>query len=169
MEIDLQVRAEETARRLVGRLSVQKHTLALAESCTGGLISELITRVSGASAVLWGSFVCYSPSAKKQMLCIDGGLLDRFGLVSAETVRDMARKALEISGADISAAVTGLAGPDGDGGGLPPGTVWAAVAVRRDGAVAVTEEKFFFRGLRAEVKMQAAAAVLEKITEVWNI
>jgi nicotinamide-nucleotide amidase len=161
-------KAVAAAEKLVKQLSLKKQTLALAESCTGGLISELVTRVSGASAVLWGSFVCYTPSAKELLLGIDNGLLERFGVVSGETVTEMARKALKISGASVAAAVTGLAGPlgeaAGDGGGLPVGTVWIAVAVRGDPALTETlAEKLYFEGTRAEVRMQAALAVLEEL------
>jgi PncC family amidohydrolase len=153
--------AAAAAEKLVKQLSLKKQTLALAESCTGGLISELVTRVSGASAVLWGSFVCYTPAAKEILLGIDGGLLERFGLVSGETAGEMARKALEISGASVAAAVTGLAGPLGDGGDLPVGTVWIAVAYR--GASGATAKKLYFQGTRAEVRMQAALAVLKEL------
>jgi PncC family amidohydrolase len=160
--------AVEAAEKLVKQLIRNKHTLALAESCTGGLISELVTRVSGASAVLWGSFVCYTPAAKELLLRIDGGLLERFGAVSGETAGEMAGKALEISGVSVAAAVTGLAGPlgeaAGDGGGLPVGTVWIAVAYRGvSGAAEVSAKKLYFQGTRAEVRMQAALAVLEEL------
>ena len=160
---EVEKRAEETAQRLVNRLINNKHTLALAESCTGGLVSELITRVSGASAVFWGSFVCYTPAAKERMLCIDGGLLTNFGLVSRETAREMALGALRLSGASLAAAVTGLAGPLGDGGRLPVGTVWTAVAVRE--GYTVSEREYYFQGSRAEVRIQAAAAVLEELLQ----
>jgi PncC family amidohydrolase len=161
-------KAAAAAEKLVKQLSLKNHTLALAESCTGGLISELVTRVSGASAVLWGSFVTYTPAAKELLLRIDGGLLERFGVVSRETAGEMARKALQTSGASLAAAVTGLAGPlgeaAGDGGGQPVGTVWIAVAVRGDsGAGMATEKKLYFQGTRAEVRMQAALAVLEEL------
>jgi PncC family amidohydrolase len=152
--------AAAAAEKLVKQLVLKKQTLALAESCTGGLISELVTRVSGASAVFWGSFVCYTPSAKELLLRIDKGLLGRFGEASGEAAGEMARKALEISGASVAAAVTGLAGPLGDGGGLPVGTVWIAVAYR---GVPATEKKLYFQGTRAEVRMQAALAVLEEL------
>ena len=163
-----EIKAENAARKLVKRLASKKLTLALAESCTGGLISEIITRVSGASAVLWGSFVCYSPSAKKKMLCIDEDLLVRFGLVSGETAGEMAAKAMEISGAVLAASVTGLADPvchlDTEERGVRPGTVWIAVAGRGDsGRDRIAKKKLFFRGSRAEVRIQAAVAVLEEL------
>ena len=153
--------AAETARKLVERLTLENRTLALAESCTGGLVSEFITRINGASAVFWGSFVTYSAAAKETMLSIDKDFLARFTTVSRETTREMALKTLKLSGASISAAVTGLAGPGGNGV-LPAGTVYVAVAH----PCGVVEKKLFFRGTRAEVKMQAAAAVLEELFSV---
>ena len=157
-------KATGAAEKIVKRLINNKQTLALAESCTGGLVSELITRISGASTVFWGSFICYTKAAKERMLGIDGDLLARFGLVSGETAREMAVGALRLSGVSLAASVTGLAGPLGDGGGLPVGTVWTAVAVRegREG-YSVTEKEFFFQGSRAEVRTRAAAAVLEEL------
>ncbi|MCL2762987.1 MAG: CinA family protein [Treponema sp.] len=147
----------ELASQLVECLTRRHYTLALAESCTAGLVADMVAQVSGASAVLWGSFVCYSPDAKQRMLGIDGELLRQYGLVSRETVRAMAVCALEKAGVSIAAAVTGIAGPLGDGSDTPVGTVWIAVAQRG----LVQEQQLHLEGTRAEVRMKAAAAVLE--------
>jgi PncC family amidohydrolase len=155
-------RAEELARQVAARLIERRLTLALAESCTAGLVADLLARVSGVSAALWGSFVCYAPEAKQRMLGLPRDFLERYGLVSAETAREMALRARELSGASIAAAVTGLAGPAGDGSGLPVGTVWIAAA--RQGHCG--EKGLHFEGTRAEVRLQAAAAVLEELLEV---
>ena len=157
------------AERLVERLARGHETLVLAESCTAGLVSDFVARVSGASAVLWGSFVCYTAGAKERMLGIDGGLLRRHGLVSREAAREMALHALELAGTSIAAAVTGLAGPGGDGSATPVGTVWVAVA-RRGNFCGVAEawhreKELRFQGSRAEVRVQAAGAVLEELLE----
>ncbi|MCL2043018.1 MAG: CinA family protein [Treponema sp.] len=157
----LEAHAEQTALKLVKILSETHHTLAVAESCTAGLVSDFIARVSGASAVFWGSFVCYSPQAKCTMLGIDPAFLEQYGLVSRETAGTMAVRALETAGVSVAAAVTGLAGPHGDGSPVPVGTVWIAVAVSHD----VTVKKLLFHGTRAEVRMQAAAAVLEELLD----
>ena len=156
--------AEELARQLAARLIERRLTLALAESCTAGLVADLLARVSGISAALWGSFVCYSPDAKQRMLGIEPDFLERHGLVSAETAREMALRARERAGASIAAAVTGIAGPGGDGSGVPVGTVWVAVA--RQGHC--REKELHFEGTRAAIRMQAAAAVLEELLEVVN-
>jgi PncC family amidohydrolase len=161
-ESEVEQRAAAAARKLVERLTERRCTMALAESCTAGLVADLVARASGASQALWGSFVCYTADAKERMLGIDGGLLRRHGPVSGETAREMALRALELSGASVAAAVTGLAGPLGDGSDTPVGTVWAAVALKA-GEAACRAEKLHFAGTRAEVRMQAAAAVLDKL------
>ena len=163
---DIDARSEAAARLLVERLTEQHGKLVLAESCTAGLVSALLARTSGASAVLWGAFVCYSAEAKERMLGMDGDFLRRHGQVSRETARAMAMRALTIADASIAAAVTGLAGPLADGSDTPVGTVWVAVARQTGcGTTAGTEKELFFQGNRAEVRMQAAAAVLEALLE----
>jgi PncC family amidohydrolase len=161
--LDIEDKAEKTAAKLVEELTGGHYSVALAESCTAGLVSDLIARVSGASAVLWGSFVCYSPEAKKKMLHL-GNVLEKHGLVSAETAGEMALNALELSGATIGASVTGLAGPLGDGSATPVGTVFVGIARRINGETAVNVKPLFFQGTRAEIRMQAALAVLEHLT-----
>lgn len=165
----LRGRAEELAQAVVRELIQKQYTLALAESCTAGLVSDLAARISGASAILWGSFVCYSADAKQRMLGIDSAFLNEFGLVSGETARKMAVRALEISGVMIAAAVTGLAGPLGDGSDTPIGTVWIAIAASAGQTESAAEPIcLHFTGTRAEIRIQAAIAVLEKIRETVN-
>jgi PncC family amidohydrolase len=163
--LDIEVQAEKTAQKLVADFSKKCLTLALAESCTAGLVSDLIARVSGASSVLWGSFVCYSPQAKERMLGIDPSFFGRHALVSRETAREMAVRTLEITGASAAAAVTGIAGPSGDGSGTPIGTVWVATALHRDGDRRQREKELHLIGTRAEVRVQAAKAVLEELLD----
>ncbi len=159
---DIEEQAAKTAAMLVEKLAGGHYSLALAESCTCGLVSDLLARVSGASAVLWGSFVCYSPEAKTRMLRIDGNFLEKHGLVSAETAEKMALSALELSGAAIGASVTGLAGPQGDGSATPVGTVFVGIARRVNGEATADVKPLFFQGTRQEIRLQAALAVLEK-------
>ncbi|MCL2810221.1 MAG: CinA family protein [Treponema sp.] len=160
--------AEKTADKLIEKLKALGLKLALAESCTAGLVSSLLVNKSGASSVLWGSFVCYTQEAKVSMLDIDNNKLDEHGLVSRDTACSMAEKVLEKSAADLAASVTGLAGPLGDGSGVPIGTVWIAVA-KKDGAIFAKE--FNFTGSneplpRNEVRYRAAASVLEELLTV---
>ena len=168
-EIDIQSRAVAQATALAEALirNFSPDSLALAESCTAGLVADLLARVPGASALLWGSFVCYTAAAKHSMLGLDQDRLLRYGQVSRETVCDMANGALEKSGAHIAAAVTGLAGPGGDGSAVPVGTVWIAVALREKGIASVKEHHF--TGTRNEIRLRAAMAVLETLLEALDI
>jgi PncC family amidohydrolase len=146
---------------VVGRLKALGKTLALAESCTAGLVADLIARVPGASKVFWGSFVTYTPDAKIKMLAIPEELIKKYGEVSEAVALAMAEGALEKSGASLAVSVTGLAGPSGDGSNTPVGTVWIGFAVRDE---RVRETKMFhFNGSRDEVRKAAAAIVLEKV------
>jgi PncC family amidohydrolase len=165
-----------SAERLVECLTRKRLTLALAESCTGGLVSDLIVRVSGASKALWGSFVCYSVDAKERMLGIGSGFLEQFPPVSREVAREMAVRALDLAHVSIAAAVTGIAGPADDGSGVPVGTVWTAVASAGSAGAEKSagadssagqgdcrETEHHFCGTRAEVRMSAAAKLLEEL------
>jgi len=157
---ELKTQAEKTAQTLVNELKERSLTLALSESCTAGLVSSFIAGVPGASAVLWGSFVCYTPEAKVSMLGIDKALISTRGAVSKETTSSMALGALQKSGTDIAAAVTGLAGPDGDGSNAPVGTVWIAAA-QKGGSIKVNGHRF--TGSREAVRIHAAITALETI------
>jgi PncC family amidohydrolase len=166
-ELELTVAAEKAAETLMRKLSADSRTLALAESCTAGLVSGFLASVSGASNVLWGSFVCYSQAAKIAMLGIPREKLLCYGLVSGETASLMAAGAMQRSGADITAAVTGIAGPKGDGSDAAVGTVWVATSVRTatlDGTAAV--KGFHFSGSRNNVRLQAAIAVIDCLQNV---
>ena len=158
--------AEQKAACLIEKLKAVSQKLVLAESCTGGLISSLLAQTPGASGVLWGSFVCYTKEAKVSMLGLNESELSTNGLVSEKTAHSMAAEALQKSGADISAAVTGIAGPGGDGSNIPVGTVWIAAALR-GGEIKV--KRFNFKGSRNEVRLRAACAVFEEIQEILTI
>jgi len=150
------------AEDLVSRLEAEGKTVAAAESCTAGLAAALIARVPGASRVLWGSFVTYSVDAKVRMLGVPEETVARYGAVSRETARAMALQALERSGADYAFSITGLAGPGGDGSGVPVGSVWIALA-RRGGPV---EPRLFrFPGDREAVRRAAAEKALEELCD----
>lgn len=109
----------------VHRLLVKRGlTLALAESCTGGLIGDLITDISGSSAYFLGSAVTYSDNAKQRLLGVQATTLAAHGAVSAPTAAEMAQGARQLYGADIAASVTGIAGPTGATPGKPVGLVY---------------------------------------------
>lgn len=145
----------------VGTLLRERHrTLALAESCTGGIISTLLTDVSGSSDYFLGAAITYSDSAKQELLGVTPDTLGRFGAVSEETAREMARGAIARFGADLAASVTGIAGPDGGTAEKPVGTVCFAVA-ERDGREET--KRRFFGGDRAMVRRTSAMFSLEMI------
>jgi PncC family amidohydrolase len=157
--------ADNPAETLVKKLETLSWKIVFAESCTGGLAADLIARIPGASRVLWGSFVTYTADAKVRMLGLDGDLIKKYGAVSRETACAMAAGALEKSGVQAAASVTGLAGPEGDGGGLPVGTVWIATAIRGGETEAAS---FYYQASRNELRNSAAAAALVEMLKRLN-
>ena len=134
-------------------------TFATAESCTGGMIGELLTAVPGSSAVYKGGIISYWSQIKQSLLGVDGEVLRRFGAVSAPVAEAMAlgvRKALE---ADVAVSVTGLAGPGGDEFGNIVGTVFIGYA---DAEKSIVQE-CHFSGDREAVRRQAAHTALEMV------
>ena len=111
------------AAKLGNALKAQNAMLTLAESCTGGMAAEVITRVSGSSAWFERGFVTYSNAAKSEMLGVSSETINLFGAVSEETAREMALGALKNSHADFAISITGIAGPDGGNADKPVGTV----------------------------------------------
>jgi PncC family amidohydrolase len=146
------------AEELIRAASEKGLRVVLAESCTAGLAASLLAEVSGASRVLWGSYVTYTIEAKKGMIGLDPVILEKHGAVSRETALAMAEGALRGSGADIAASVTGLAGPDGDGSDKPVGTVFIA-GVHRAGGPAETRE-YRFTGARNSIRRAAAGELI---------
>ncbi len=131
-------------------------TIAVAESCTGGMISAALTRRPGSSASFLLGIVCYSNRAKNRMLGVPAATLARYGAVSSQTARIMAAAVRRIAAADIGIAVTGIAGPSGAVPGKPVGTVFIAQACARG----VRCRKFLFRGSRSAVRRQARDTAL---------
>ena len=163
-------KASMLAQKLVHELLQKGYVLSLAESCTSGLVSAFIGDISGASNVFWGSFVCYSSQAKIKMLGIDKKILGQYGNVSRQTASEMAFKALQHSNVNIAAAVTGIAGPSGDGSDIPVGTVWIAAAYKISGGNSAVinrkEKEFHFSKTRQEIRLKAAIAVFEELLEI---
>jgi PncC family amidohydrolase len=149
---------EHDAEMLIKLLTEKRLRLAVAESCTGGLIGSLLSGVPGASEVFWGAFITYTLDAKQTMLGIDSALLERYGAVSMECASAMAASARERADADLVLSVTGLAGPDGDGSLNPVGTVWIGAACRGSPPEARLHH---FTGSRNEVRAKAAAEAIK--------
>jgi len=146
----------ETVSELAGHLRRRGWWLSCAESCTGGGIAAALTDVAGSSAWFDRGFVTYSNQAKQEMLGVSADTLAGFGAVSRETAVEMARGALAHSAAQLSVAVTGIAGPGGGSPDKPVGTVWIAWAVE-DRVDAVCEH---FAGDRAGVRAATVDAAL---------
>ena len=132
---------------------------ATAESCTGGLIIAHLTEIAGSSDVVDRGFVTYSNNAKMDMLGVSETTLDAHGAVSGETALEMAEGALRNSGAGITLAVTGIAGPGGGSPGKPVGLVWFAVAMR--GQATRVEKHIFEDGGRAFIRTGTVRTALE--------
>ncbi|WP_353230704.1 CinA family protein [Novosphingobium sp.] len=151
------------AARVIAANKAIGRTVAVAESCTGGLVAAALTEIAGSSAVFDRGFVTYSNTAKVDMLGVSEDVIDCFGAVSVAVAWSMAQGALAHSTADIAVAITGVAGPDGGSAQKPVGTVVFACARRgADPEAQEAEMKFFAEaGTRAEVRRQAALVALE--------
>ena len=145
---------------MVGRrLSVTGFTLAVAESCTGGLISQRLTNVPGSSKYLMESVVTYSNESKTRLLGVDKKLIKEFGAVSQQVARDMARGVRHKAKTDFGLAVTGIAGPDGGTEEKPVGLVYVALADDAHTA----HKKFMIPGDRELVRWRASQAALDML------
>ena len=143
---------------VVENLAAKNKTLAIAESCTGGLIAHRVTNVPGASAVFFLGFVTYANSAKSAELGVDIGLLKAHGAVSREVAAAMAEGALRAGGTDFALSTTGVAGPGGGSAEKPVGTVFIGIAAR-SGETKVTQH--FFPTDRENFKQLASQAALD--------
>lgn len=152
--------------RLIGESLREKELkLALAESCTGGLLSSMITDVAGSSEYFLGSIVAYDNGVKQSELGVRATTLKKYGAVSKETALEMARGVKKALQADISAAVTGIAGPGGGTPEKPVGLVFIAVAKGRTTQV----QRFVFKGGRKSIKKQSTEAALSMIAEALGL
>ena len=146
---------KNNAAKLVELFIQKEFRLATIESCTGGLLSSAITQVSGSSAVIDRGFITYSNKSKIEMVGVKPDLIKKFGAVSAEVAAAMAKGGLYSSNADITIAVTGIAGPGGGTSEKPVGLVHIATAsniIEED----IIKKSFMFYGDREEVRIQSA-------------
>jgi nicotinamide-nucleotide amidase len=150
------------AREVVDANRSAGRRVAVAESCTGGLVSAALTEIPGSSEVFEAGYVTYSNAAKITELKVSEDVVDTFGAVSVATAWAMARGALATSDADVAVAITGIAGPGGGSPGKPVGTVVFARAERgADPAKIVADQKFFDEKTRSGVRLQAALCALD--------
>ncbi|WP_414713979.1 CinA family protein [Shinella sp.] len=155
---------EESARRIVADFTERKLLLATAESCTAGLIAAAITEIAGSSIIFDRGFVTYSNEAKREMIGVANATLKAHGAVSRPTVLEMAQGAIGNSGANISVAVTGIAGPGGGSDDKPVGLVHLAAA--RTGQETLHREMRYGDIGRSAVRLATVRTALEMLVEI---
>ena len=158
---DLDTLAHEVGRALKKRDLM----LATAESCTGGWAAQIITSVAGSSEWFERGFVAYTNIAKRELLDVKTTILSRYGAVSEQAARAMAEGALARSHAQVTLAITGIAGPSGGTTEKPVGTVcFAWAGKKRD----TTSRKHIFAGDRDAVRRQSVATALQGLLDFLN-
>lgn len=141
-------------------------TLVTAESCTGGMIAASITDIAGSSNVFDRGFVTYSNAAKTDMLGVPADMIVQYGAVSAQVAKAMASGAITHSQANLSVAVTGIAGPSGGSDEKPVGTVYIGICLAGEPA---TAHRHQFSGNRAEIRQQTVLAAILLIEETAHL
>lgn len=147
------------AEKIASLLCNAHKTIAVAESCTGGLIAHTLTNISGSSRYFATGFVVYSNRAKSQFLRIPSKKIARFGAVSKQIASAMAKNVRVLTHADIGLAATGIAGPSGGTKKKPVGTVYIALATTRSTVV----KRCSFRGSRITIKKKTTRAALQLV------
>jgi nicotinamide-nucleotide amidase len=138
---------------LANQLQARHLSLATAESCTGGLVAKLCTDLPGSSAWFDCGFISYSNASKQRLLGVAAATLNQYGAVSEAVVREMANGALHQSDAQVSLAISGIAGPGGGSTEKPVGLVCFAWALPNQAVISQTQ---FFQGERDSIRQQAA-------------
>ncbi len=148
--------------RIIASLLVQKKmTLAVAESCTGGLLSHLLTNIPGSSKYYECGIVSYSNRAKVEVLGISGKIIEEKGAVSEEVAREMALRIRELRETDLGISITGIAGPQGGNLKKPVGLVYMALSSSKD----IRCQRFVFSGERKLIKWKSSQAALNMLRE----
>ena len=158
---------QELAQLLGDKLIQTGSSIATAESCTGGGVAYAITEISGSSQWFDRSFVTYSNDAKMQMLKVDHHLIDTFGAVSEQVVEAMSSAAILFSNANISVAISGIAGPNGGSDEKPVGTVcfsWCRLNNEQNNYLKT--KTYHFHGDRKEVRIQAIKIALNGLIDI---
>ena len=151
-----------TLEELVGRLLTEQGlTIAVAESCTGGLIAHQLTNVPGSSAYFMGGVVAYANEVKERVLGVSGETLSAHGAVSEECAREMARGARRLFDTDVAISSTGIAGPAGGTPQKPVGLVYVALAAQGFERC----ERYLWQGDRLENKRSTSEAALEMLRQ----
>jgi nicotinamide-nucleotide amidase len=159
-------RTRAAARRVVDACRARGWKLATAESCTGGLVVAALTDIAGSSEVVDRGFVTYSNTAKETMIGVPPAIIEAHGAVSEPTAGAMAKGALDHSAADVSVAITGIAGPGGGSAEKPVGLVYFAAATR-DGRILQRQQRYGDIG-RTEVRERSVLEALSLLELLAN-
>jgi len=143
-------------KKISSSLKQKKKSIALAESCTGGLISKIITEISGSSEIFAGSCVAYSDQAKITLLKIPKKVIVKYGAVSRQVAREMALRVRKILKTDYGLSVTGIAGPRGGTKKKPVGLVFISLAAKKR----IIVKKYIFKGSRNKIRQDACREAL---------
>lgn len=143
-------------------LKNHKKTITTAESCTGGLVASMITKISGSSDVFNGGIITYSNKIKNHELSVKNQTLEKFGAVSIEVVNEMLDGVIDKFEADFAIAISGIAGPNGGNNSKPVGTVVIGIASRNADKIV---KVYYFNGSREDVQIQAAKTSLKEISK----
>ncbi|MBP9491414.1 MAG: CinA family protein [Aliarcobacter sp.] len=143
-------------------LRANKQTITTAESCTGGLVASMITKISGSSEIFNGSIVTYSNKIKNQELNVKNETLEKYGAVSCEVVNEMLYGVINKFNADFAIAISGIAGPNGATKNKPVGTVVIGLGNSNNHKIVTV---YNFNGSREEVQIQAAKVALKEISK----
>jgi len=154
----------EAASTLLEQCKSRGLKITTAESCTGGLLSALITEIAGSSAVFERGFITYSNEAKTELLGVDSELISEDGAVNEMVAVAMACGARQNAKADIAVSITGIAGPGGGSKKKPIGTVCIAVASMRD----TKARTFYFSGNRQDIRLQSVQAAISLIDDMLS-
>ena len=152
---------EQLANQLISNNSI----VAIAESCTGGLLAQQFTALNGSSKWFECGFVTYSNASKIKMLGVQANVLNEYGAVSAEVAEQMALGVLANSNANLSASITGIAGPSGGTSEKPVGTVYIGVAYKDD---SINSELHHFNGDRQSIRKQSVEAAIVQLLRRLN-
>ncbi len=149
----------QTPSQIIKCLKSNNLTLALAESCSGGLLSHSLTNVPGASSCFLGSIVCYDNAVKTRLLGVTKAVLSNHGAVSQQCATQMAKGAKRLLQSDYALSITGIAGPSGGSATKPVGLVYIALSTPKT----TITQSFHFKGSRLQIKKQTVAKAIQML------
>lgn len=155
---------EETLQEGLGWvLKKAGKTISFAESCTGGLASQMLTQVPGSSDYFMGAVITYSNESKIKLLRVKKKTIEKYGAVSDKCAKEMAEGSSIVFGSDLSASITGIAGPLGGSEEKPIGLVWIGIANKQNNGIKATAHKYMFQGDRDSIRLRATQAALNML------